>query len=242
MSCLTLLIVKPVNAQSIPTPTIPTFTLKYLNASYSVTTTDPYTGATTTQQKDNSTIEISIKNQPFTYSYNNTNYYLYYNIGYKGHFEHGNWTYLYHYISYTSSSDFIPNMFPATKNSEYTIALIPANFPADAKVDFEVQAIEMHDGMVPYYPHLSSVMLGQIYYEHGVVFGQSSDWSNIETINLADDSVTVSTSANPNVTLSPTPTVPELSWLIILPLFLSGLFVTVIVRHRKNNGKGGNRL
>ena len=34
-------------------------------------------------------------------------------------------------------------------------------------------------------------------------------------------------------TSSPTPTVPEFSWLMILPLFLSLLFIVVLIRKRK---------
>lgn len=116
------MVIESASTQSIPKPSVPEFTLKYVRASYSVTTIDPYTGASTIQQKDISTIEITIKNQPFTYFFNNTNYYLYYNIAYKGHFEKGNWTDLYYYHSYIPSiSDFILNMLPQTKNSEYTV-------------------------------------------------------------------------------------------------------------------------
>ena len=54
MSCLTLLTVKPVNAQSIPKPSVPEFTLQIADHSYDVpakttSTTDPYTGKTTTK-------------------------------------------------------------------------------------------------------------------------------------------------------------------------------------------------
>ncbi len=48
---------------------------------------------------------------------------------------------------------------------------------------------------------------------------------------------TPSPSPNPIITPTPTPTVPELSWLIILPLLLSMLFVVVILRHRKTASK-----
>ena len=82
MSCLTLLTVKPVNAQAIPKPSVPEFTGKFVNASYSVTTTNPYTGANETQQIINDSIEVTIKNQPFDHS----NYQIYYNIRTKPHF------------------------------------------------------------------------------------------------------------------------------------------------------------
>jgi hypothetical protein len=37
----------------------------------------------------------------------------------------------------------------------------------------------------------------------------------------------------PSITLTPSPTVPEFSWLTILPLFVSALFIAVKLRHRK---------
>jgi hypothetical protein len=45
----------------IPTPSAPEFTVKFTKSSY-ITTTDPNTGASATEQKDNSTIEIKILN------------------------------------------------------------------------------------------------------------------------------------------------------------------------------------
>ena len=47
------LIIKPASAQSIPKPSVPEFSLKYVDNSYNVaptTTIDPYTGKTTTIQ------------------------------------------------------------------------------------------------------------------------------------------------------------------------------------------------
>jgi hypothetical protein len=43
------------------------------------------------------------------------------------------------------------------------------------------------------------------------------------------------TGSNPLVTSSPSPTVPEFSWLAILPLFISALFIAVIFRQRKTH-------
>jgi hypothetical protein len=40
-------------------------------------------------------------------------------------------------------------------------------------------------------------------------------------------------SLNPTPNPTPTPTVPELSWLVIVPLLLSLFSVALIVRHRK---------
>jgi hypothetical protein len=50
-------------------------------------------------------------------------------------------------------------------------------------------------------------------------------------IDVTNSNQTSQPSNSPSTT--PTPTVPEFSWLAILPLFLSLLFVAVIFRHRK---------
>ena len=78
MSSLSLIMVKPANAQSTLKPYVPEFTLKYLDNSYDVPPTygtDPYTGNNVTTQAgyhvQNESVEVIIKNQPFTsYVYN----------------------------------------------------------------------------------------------------------------------------------------------------------------------------
>lgn len=62
------------------------------------------------------------------------------------------------------------------------------------------------------------------YYNSNNVFvGQSSGWSNTQTVNI------------PASSTSPTPTltVPELSRLVIVPLLLSLFSVAVLIRHGK---------
>ncbi len=81
-------------------PSVPEFTVKFVNASYSVTTTNPYTGLEETELISNNTIEITINNQPFEYS----DFQIYYNIRVKPHFE-GNWTEIYPLQNQTSSYD-----------------------------------------------------------------------------------------------------------------------------------------
>ena len=72
MSCLTIVMVKPPSAQSIPKPSVPEFTVQLVDRSYDEPPTyqkDPSTG----QDKlvwigghiDNKTIDFTIKNQPF---------------------------------------------------------------------------------------------------------------------------------------------------------------------------------
>ena len=125
-----LIMLESAYAQSIPKPSVPEFTVQYIKTSYSVI--DPYTGVS--QQVDNSTIEVKIKNQPFTYTNNGISYHLYYNVRTKPHFE-GNWIERYPIIDRANSpyntttktfssskyltSEFLPSL-PAQPNSDYT--------------------------------------------------------------------------------------------------------------------------
>ncbi|MCL5876513.1 MAG: hypothetical protein M1540_01715, partial [Candidatus Bathyarchaeota archaeon] len=67
-----LIMVGSSSEQTIPKPSIPEFTLKYVDLSYDVpvtTSIDQYTGKTVTIQGyhvENRTIQLTIKNQPFT--------------------------------------------------------------------------------------------------------------------------------------------------------------------------------
>jgi hypothetical protein len=113
---------------SITKPSVPEFTVKFVNASYSVTTTNPYTGLSETKLTSNNSIEVKIKNQPFAYSSNQ----IYYNIRTKPHFA-DNWTEVYPLRNITSSYNgndafsyalYIVDSPPQSKSS-YTIITFP---------------------------------------------------------------------------------------------------------------------
>ena len=136
-----VIMAKPAFAQSIPTPSVPTFSLRFNQASYSVV--DPYTGAS--QQVDNSTIDILIKNQPFNiiyYKTGNLTTSLYYNVQDKGHYAES-WTEVYSQINYTylATTEYTWYSYPVESNSEYTIISLPANYSVGSQVDFRVQAV-----------------------------------------------------------------------------------------------------
>jgi hypothetical protein len=67
--------------------------------------------------------------------------------------------------------------------------------------------------------------------------GETSGWSNIQTISIPDGTVTISqiTSTTPTISPTPTssPTVPELSWLALLPILLSLPCVALAYKHRR---------
>ena len=183
MSCLTLLTVKPANAQSIPKPSIPEFTVQWIDKSYDVSQTtsiDPYTGKTIinpAHHVENKSIEFSIKNQKWDDVYG-----IHYNIRVKGHFE-VNWTYV-----------FPINNSPTMNNSEYTNLVFTSTdgeryesfsnswatiyAPSDGMLDFQVKAFVR--GYVP-----SNSMYG------GMVETtlEESDWSSAQTITIPASSV-----------------------------------------------------
>jgi hypothetical protein len=95
----------------------------------------------------------------------------------------------------------------ASESAE-TVITIPLDFIGVAgERDFKVQA-----------------EIGYWYYDsfrYAVIFNtlNEGNWSSVQTITIP--------------AISPTPTVPELSWLAIIPLMASILSVVVIIRHRK---------
>jgi len=95
-----LIMVGSAFAQSAPKPSVPEFTVKFVNASYTVTTTNSYTGLDETEQICSNSIEITINNQPF----DSSDYQIYYNIRVKPHFE-DDWTEVYPLENRTSSYD-----------------------------------------------------------------------------------------------------------------------------------------
>ncbi len=231
ISSVGLSIIKSADAQTatptptIPMPSVPQFTIKYVNSSYEVpasSTINQFTGQEVTSPSyhvENSSIVITILNQPFT-PYIIDNYgnrvNLLYNVRMKGQFTDV-WTNLYNNLE----------DHPLSSGSEYTVLTFPVNsnasnsltIPIGSQVDFQVQA------MIGY---------GQVFEGFGtplIFHGNTSGWSDTQTVTIPASS----TSASPSPTPTSTPAVPELSWLVIVPLFLSMLSVAVIIRHRKNH-------
>ena len=242
VSCLSLLMVKPANAQSggqipnysdyIPTPVVPQFTLRFVQSSYNEIVTDPYTGAITTQQVNNSTIDIIIRNQPFTpYNYGweykgevvNRTTSLWYGVQAKGH-----------YSQYWSDVNLDYPTYYQSNSSYNTVLSIPNDYPANGTVDFRVRAITGG-----YFP---PVLYSDINLPLNFI-SKNSTWSPTQTITIADGSSSSSISNSPNPTqsptntlsptTSPTPAVPEFSLLAVLPLFLSTLSIAIILKFRK---------
>lgn len=246
-----LWMVEPANAQSsssFPTPSVPEFTVSFVNASYyteptATTTTDPYTGNQTvttipSRYVQDEYIGITIQNQSFNpfKTFENGYWYtcdLYFNIRTKGHFS-TEWDYLNPDVGINTMENY---------TSQYTIVDTYYNrIPTAGQIDFQVQ------GIAGYVYHVVPVVVAQQW----VLTGQEGYWSDIQTLNLPDGSVSVSASPNPSVTPTPlpihfaptptstpppsptsTPVVPELSAIVILPLFLASLAITLVLRRRR---------
>ena len=244
-----IILATPCAASSQP---VPQFTLKHVDNSYDVpptttSTTDPYTGQTTTTTTPgyhvaNKTIEAVIKN-PAGASY--------YNFRYKGHYEN-QWSYYpctpNNYDAHNTES---PSAFPVSPSDYTTIELyfLPNSVPQEGQIDVQVQALygnysQVHEGSI------GAMMLGinetfNFYFE-----GEAGDWSNTQTITIGNaPTPTPTTSAMPSQNPTATPeTSPAqtgglfgLDWektaLIVMAVAIAALAVAVVVLWRKTAAK-----
>jgi hypothetical protein len=190
MSCLTLLMVKPTNAQSIPAPSVPQFTVKFVKWAYFVPF-DP--GAVPV-------VNFTFKNPPFTpyTDQNGTKIDLNYLIDWKR----------------PTDQTWIQNPFQLSglDNKTHSIGMyvdIPGISSQAGQVEFKVAA------QISHLPAASNV----------TEIGETSDWSSIQTITIPSS--------------APVPSVPEFSWLAVLPLFVSTLFI--IIKHKSTSNSVFNK-
>lgn len=209
-----IIMVKPASAQTIPTPSVPEFSMSYTSSS----------------------IEVTILNQPFSphQTAGGATLNLYYSVGEKEH-SSDNWSY---YPQY--QGNYYPNgNYPAT-NSDYTVMHFGFNNSSSGpltlntilsgeQLDFQVQAAIGFYVTEPYFPP------GQSYppTSEGTVqvfSGYFSDWSPTQTLTIGETSASASPNPTPTSTIAsptPTPTIPEVpSWAIP---FLFGLMMATAV-------------
>jgi len=139
LSSLLVLTVTPVTVQAVPKPSVPQFSIKFFDnsydvESYSTTAIDQYTGKeiTTTAygyHVDNRSIEITIKNQPFTpyIDADGVEFNLYYRVEVKGRFG-DDWQ--------AFGSGYV-----AQSSSGYTVVSQGVTYVAGAQLDFRVLAV-----------------------------------------------------------------------------------------------------
>lgn len=247
-----LLIIKPSDAQTIPKPSLPEFSVQIVAYPYDVPTThsiDPYTGQDITHQGyhvENKSIEVKIKNQPFTPFWIQENPQAanwtvnsYYNIRIRGHFSQTQeWLELYR------ASDGFPHQW---LDSDYTILSYSLavdsytylgtkmiNLTAGGEIDFQVEA-----------------MIGYVYREvtpvpgGGWLFtGETSGWSPTQTITVSASSSVATATPSPteslpnfNPTSTPTQTLGEfsitLAFVAIVISIFCIMFLLLYVRHLK---------
>jgi hypothetical protein len=210
ISSLSLLMVRPAYAQSIPPkPSVPEFTIQFVPISSSVTSTDPYTGKNVTHQYKSNNIQITIRNQPFSATVNGNASNLYYDIQIKGHFAQ-DWTDVYSYSDVSSGN------LPVQSSTEYTVVLIPANYQSGDKVDIQVKAILGYQYSSWYSGPQHDVPF-MVYY----FVNQASGWSTTQTFTM------------PNTFLMENFT-HIIAAVVVLALSFAVVALLLFRRHRKN--------
>jgi hypothetical protein len=202
---------------SLPKPAVPEFTVKFEDHSYDVPptySTDPYTGKTTMTKAgyraQNGTIELAIKNQPFTpYDDGNGHFIsLYHRIQAKGHFS-DSWSYLYPnfnhgYTDYLLASDSDSTVVTVKYGEESNGYPDFGEIPAGGQIDFHVEAF------VGYYT-IAEAPPGPFWraYTYLVYTGETSGWSETRTITIPTSTSSPTSSpsptSTPDQTTEPTP-------------------------------------
>ncbi len=181
-------IVESVFAQVIPKPSVPEFTVRFVDASYSETTTNPYTGISETKQISNKSIELTIKNQ----SFNNSNYQIYFNVQIKPHFI-DNWTEVYPLQKRASSSitdgtfptaEYINSGCPTPSNSSYTnisFRVVPTELYQASGYDIQRYYSGEENQEAGYHTILSAIPVdAQLDFQVDALIGHASQYWVIE--------------------------------------------------------------
>ncbi len=229
---------QPTSSPSIPELSAPTFSAKYIPSSYTETITDPFTGQVTTQQKSNSTIEVTIENQqmytPVFDANTNSTTALFYNVQVKGHFDNeGNWMFT-----------LTPGYSTPQSDSSCTIVILSGeNYPAGGLIDLRVRAVIGRYWSPPDAPEPAYIMnaLDPIY--------QTSDWSSIQTLTLETTTIENQTpvpsltplnqTSQPYQSASKTESISvpdwlQIVWLPIVAIVAVVVIVAIIFLHERN--------
>jgi hypothetical protein len=205
LSVSSLIMVESASTQQISKPSVPKFSLSL----------------------EDKGIKVSIVNQPFTpYSKDDNLIKLYYGIRLKEH-SANDWTYYYPHSALfeASSTQLTIISYSLDRNSGADAKLSRSN--AGSQMDFEVEAL------IGYYFtqfNPSNPMPSPDEKFHYFFDGESSGYSNSQTITIPEISPTTSPTPNP----TPTPAVPEFPLLAIL-LLVSAITLTSILILRKRS-------
>lgn len=238
-------------------PSVPEFTIRFVNATSSTPTIDPYTGESHTILTGNYSIEVKINNQ----ATGGSNSKIFYNFRIKPHYDQS-WVELYGLMNFTSKANdggtftyawYISHYTPAQSTSSYTTINLEAqitdvygqtgtyfhipsysgysgSIPEGGEVDFQVQALVGHTAQVFVSDHpIGMPWLG--HYEDAVAFDVASDWSNTQTITLGDRSTTSETPTSSSSSQQTTDTGNnwQVNNLVIVVLAISAVIITIII-------------
>lgn len=158
----------------------------------------------------NGTVEITIANQPFTKykDVNNHTVALYFHFRCKGHLD-SNWI--------VTPDDGYSDTYLETSNTQYTVfsywineewvgdrsGRVP-NIPEDGKIDFQVEAF------IGYSDTICTSIAQRADDYHTYFVGQTSGWSNTQTISLNDGSTSTPSAQDSMPPPTPEPTMPDL--------------------------------
>jgi len=218
------------NPSSIPTPTpfypkppTPEFTINPVGPSFDIPPNyffNSSTGLFGTNDGfhiEYSAVYITIKNQPFSFNQSN-NIYFYYNVRIRPHnYPDSYWQELFsagadgYPIQTLSNYTTIPI---AVEGSQALGPIIPTGATTDVQIEAMIGHIGRNNTMIPYpFPY--------------VFFGETSGWSNIQTVTLPPKTAFT-------VSPSPSPTVPEFSAWIILTLLITATFLSIELKKRSS--------
>jgi len=255
MLCLTTLTVKPASAQApsptvYPTPSTPSFSVAITNSSYYLPvtySTDPSTGQEIANKSyfsgyvDALNVTITISNQPLALSVKSNEYSGFkYFIEVKPH-NSANWTSLTGYKSglgtYMSGLGFLPSN---TSQTDLTFQFSNPYFPVNNEKEYPTNSTGLTYATQPFFTitvaenepvdfrvragigDFQYISMGQLLYD-----GNYSDWNQL-TITMANGETSTA-----NVSPNPSPSIPELTWLAVVPLLFSVFAAAVMLRHRK---------
>ncbi|MCW4017836.1 MAG: hypothetical protein NWF00_04030 [Candidatus Bathyarchaeota archaeon] len=229
-----------VYANSFPQPSVPEFTLMFVDNSYDVPTTfsiDPYTGQNITHQGyhvSRVNLMMVIQNQPLVYQNNGS---FFYNINVKGNYDE-NWTQFY-------TNDDIPLANASSAQTSIILGVLDISdltldsgskeliVPVGGKADFQVQA--MIGGF-----HRKAIVFSGWFFQ-----GELSSWSKTQTITVPEkfSSEPVLSTSSPSQTsisptLTPSPSVPEFQKAIIVTFLMIAITITAAAYKTGVHSKG----
>jgi hypothetical protein len=237
-------------------PSVPEFTLRYVDNSYDVpptttTATDPYTGNTTVTTQPayrvfNQSIEVIIENKPFTPYTDTDGHYvnLAYTVRWKGYYS-DSWNMLPNRTAYFGARNV--DGYGTPPYSEYTTIVFGLDWkenagvrgaedffydyylggvPIGGQIDFQVQASIGYSVMVS---SPRNQFQSDSYYM--IFTGETSEWSNTQTITIPENQTQTPTPAattpTPSTTITPYQEPQQMEQEVIVGLAITAAVLAV---------------